>query len=404
MKTTEKLTILKKQHGSVSFLIFFFFLLLSTAVAQSGPPQSNNPNMYARFSPSMAVIIAVLVAALFFMGFFSIYIRNCYDSAGAGGGSVGGRGLSMRARRAAAARGLDRSVVETFPTFSYSEVKDHKIGKGALECAVCLNEFEDDETLRLLPKCDHVFHPDCIDAWLDSHVTCPVCRANLLPQAEGEQAETVTDAATADDGRDDAVGRTESRNEEVVVQVDADDQPPPERNPSFELPNRTTRSWSIRRPKMLGFGKFRSHSTGHSLVQPGQNLERFTLRLPEGVRKEVMDRAMLNRTRSLAVGMQREGSSRRGYRTGGEEGSSRGARFYQKIELPGRDASSDRWSFFTRGLSFRSPRVVAERGEGSGSKKGSGGKSPVKMPSFKCLEPKAEGGDENRPFSGQPPV
>lgn len=397
MKTTENLTVHKKQHGSVSFLIVFsFFLLLSTAAAQSGPPQSNN--MYARFSPSMAVIIAVLVAALFFMGFFSIYIRNCYDaSAGAGGGSVGGRGLSMRGRRAAAARGLDRSVVETFPTFSYSEVKDHKIGKGALECAVCLNEFEDDETLRLLPKCDHVFHPDCIDAWLESHVTCPVCRANLAPQADGEPAETGTDAAAAAD----AVGRSESRNEEIVVQVDAEDQPQPERNPSFELPNRTTRSWSIRRPKMLGFGKFRSHSTGHSLVQPGENLERFTLRLPEGVRKEVMDRAILNRTRSLAVGLQREGSSRKGYRTGGEEGSSRGGRFYQKIEVPGREANSDRWSFFTRGLSFRSPRVVAERGEGSGSKKGGGGKSPVKMPSFKCLEPKAEGGDENRPFSGQ---
>ncbi|KAL2924561.1 E3 ubiquitin-protein ligase ATL31 [Bienertia sinuspersici] len=28
----------------------------------------------------------------------------------------------------------------------------------------CLNEFEDKETLRLLPVCDHVFHPECIDA------------------------------------------------------------------------------------------------------------------------------------------------------------------------------------------------------------------------------------------------
>ncbi|KAL1546054.1 RING-type E3 ubiquitin transferase [Salvia divinorum] len=383
------------RHGTVSllfFLFFFFVLSLSPAAAQPSPPD----NMYARFSPSMAVIIAVLVAALFFMGFFSIYIRHCYDA----GPSVSRGGLSLRGRRAAAARGLDASVIEALPTFSYSEVKDHKIGKGALECAVCLNEFEDDETLRLLPKCDHVFHPDCIDAWLASHTTCPVCRANLAPQtgADPVQPDEIDPPVEAVERSD------QSRDDEIVIQVDEDEYHPQtaERNPSFETPNRPVRTWSIRRPKLLGFGKFRSHSTGHSLVQPGENLERFTLRLPEGVRKEVMDRAMLKRTRSFAAGLQREGSSRKGYRTGGEEGSSRAGRSYKRLEVPGRGANSDRWVFFTRGLSFRSPRVVADSGEGSSSKR-SGGKTPVKMPSFKCLEPKTEG-DENRPFSEPPAV
>ena len=64
---------------------------------------------------------------------------------------------------------------------AYADVKAHKAGKGALECAVCLSEFYDDETLRLLPKCSHVFHPDYIDTWLASHITCPVCRDNLVP-------------------------------------------------------------------------------------------------------------------------------------------------------------------------------------------------------------------------------
>ncbi|KAG6437502.1 hypothetical protein SASPL_102420 [Salvia splendens] len=343
--------------------------------------------MYPRFSPSMAVIIAILVAALFFMGFFSIYIRHCYDaSAGSNVGAALRRGsLSLHARRTAA-RGLDASAIEALPTFSYSEVKDHKIGKGALECAVCLNEFEDEETLRLLPKCDHVFHPDCIDAWLASHTTCPVCRANLAQHTDSDPVQP--------EETDPPVEADQSRDDEIVIQVDEDDHPQPsERNLSFETPNRPVRSWSIRRPKMLGFGKYRSHSTGHSLVQPGENLDRFTLRLPEGVRKEVMDRATLNRTRSLAAGLQRESSSRKGYRAG---------RFYKRLELPGRGANSDRWVFFTRGISFRSPRVVADSGEGSSSKR-SGGKTPVKMPSFKCLEPKTDG-DENRPFSEPPPV
>lgn len=45
-----------------------------------------------------------------------------------------------------------------------------------LECAVCLTPFEDTEILRLLPKCKHAFHLECVDTWLVSHSTCPLCR------------------------------------------------------------------------------------------------------------------------------------------------------------------------------------------------------------------------------------
>ncbi|KAL7602754.1 hypothetical protein Lser_V15G19312 [Lactuca serriola] len=72
--------------------------------------------------------------------------------------------------------------VERFPTFAYSAVKELKIGKGALECVVCLNVFKDEETLRLIPKCDHVFHAECIDAWLENHLLCPICRTDLAPK------------------------------------------------------------------------------------------------------------------------------------------------------------------------------------------------------------------------------
>lgn len=54
------------------------------------------------------------------------------------------------------------------------------------ECTVCLNIMEAKQLMRDLRNCSHVFHKECIDAWIDkNNVTCPLCRADLLYQNEG---------------------------------------------------------------------------------------------------------------------------------------------------------------------------------------------------------------------------
>ncbi|OIS97289.1 PREDICTED: RING-H2 finger protein ATL13-like [Nicotiana attenuata] len=74
--------------------------------------------------------------------------------------------------------GVDQSFIDTLPVFNYKSI----IGvKDPFDCAVCLCEFEPEDKLRLLPKCSHAFHMECIDTWLLSHSTCPLCRASLLP-------------------------------------------------------------------------------------------------------------------------------------------------------------------------------------------------------------------------------
>lgn len=41
-------------------------------------------------------------------------------------------------------------------------------------------DFVPDEPLRQLP-CEgaHVFHPSCIDQWLEKNLTCPHCSTNV---------------------------------------------------------------------------------------------------------------------------------------------------------------------------------------------------------------------------------
>lgn len=73
--------------------------------------------------------------------------------------------------------GLDESLIKSIMVFKYK--KGSGLAEGT-DCSVCLSEFQDDESLRLLPKCSHAFHVTCIDTWLKSHSNCPLCRANIV--------------------------------------------------------------------------------------------------------------------------------------------------------------------------------------------------------------------------------
>ncbi|WZY95085.1 hypothetical protein YC2023_067414 [Brassica napus] len=87
--------------------------------------------------------------------------------------------------------GLDESVIKTLPLFLYSAAActgkslspATAVGKTpatAVDCAVCLLEFEEGDYVRTLPLCFHAFHLECIDEWLRSHPNCPLCRTAIL--------------------------------------------------------------------------------------------------------------------------------------------------------------------------------------------------------------------------------
>lgn len=127
----------------------------------------------------------VMVGAVIFLFMVLVFVILLYLYARRYWGATVGLSGSSRSRRlifvpdtAPRRRGLDDSVLHSLPvaTFCSSDFKD------GLECAVCLSDISDGEKFRLLPKCNHGFHLECIDMWFFSHSTCPLCRSAVAPE------------------------------------------------------------------------------------------------------------------------------------------------------------------------------------------------------------------------------
>ncbi|CAH1415250.1 unnamed protein product [Lactuca virosa] len=260
----------------------------------STTPTNAPPPTIPYTSPPITVILTIILLLFFFIGFFSIYFCRCFMQ---NLFYTWHRQSPSRAPRVpgtdSAAPGLDPSIIKTFPTFPYSSVKEYRRENYGLECAICLCEFKDENVLRLLTKCCHVFHQECIDLWLGSHKSCPCCRSSLDTPINSPEKSPVSldsghgmnevrengsngDSVSIDirDTNEINGDRDESKMEKhVVIKVNEDRE--------GERTQKTTE----------GFG--RSKSTGHSIVKKNkgcENDERFTLRLPQDVQAKLIPR------------------------------------------------------------------------------------------------------------------
>ncbi|XP_059664197.1 RING-H2 finger protein ATL51-like [Cornus florida] len=65
--------------------------------------------------------------------------------------------------------------VDGLPEMNYKSCSSWKSNN---DCAICLEDFKDDETCQVLPLCNHAFHSHCICQWFQTSkaLSCPICR------------------------------------------------------------------------------------------------------------------------------------------------------------------------------------------------------------------------------------
>ncbi|KAK4365810.1 hypothetical protein RND71_013690 [Anisodus tanguticus] len=151
------------------------------------PPQFEFPDdddSGPNFSPLVIVIIGILASAFLLVSYYTMISKYCGNSRRTENHQEESEleedhhDPSNHEAWNVSAGGLDEALIKSITVFKYKKC-DGLLTEGS-DCSVCLSEFQEDESLRLLPKCSHAFHVMCIDTWLKSHSNCPLCRAHII--------------------------------------------------------------------------------------------------------------------------------------------------------------------------------------------------------------------------------
>jgi hypothetical protein len=88
-----------------------------------------------------------------------------------------------RRQREHTSRGMRPEELEAAcPLWTYEETMADLVE----ECSICLSQYETNDAMRTLP-CDHAFHKDCIDQWMERSTFCPMCKLSLQAQQDVSQ-------------------------------------------------------------------------------------------------------------------------------------------------------------------------------------------------------------------------
>ncbi|BAH93566.1 Os06g0540400 [Oryza sativa Japonica Group] len=132
---------------------------------ENRPPVVKGPAIFSYTCAGLVTGVALVAVVVFYC---NRHVRRRAHVVVAGGG--GREDDDVRSVAGVAAK---------IPEFAYTGSASG--GEGAAQCSVCLGAVRGGEMVRRLPACKHLYHVECIDMWLASHATCPLCRTEVEP-------------------------------------------------------------------------------------------------------------------------------------------------------------------------------------------------------------------------------
>nr|CAB3464230.1 unnamed protein product [Digitaria exilis] len=148
------------------------------ATAEAAPDSSPDVGgIKVSFRPSVAIVVGIFTMIFSLTFLLLIYAKFCHSSSSPlPTAATAAPGINGAAAAAATQAGVPKPVIEALPFFRFAALRGARQG---MECAVCLARFDDADHLRLLPRCRHAFHLACVDRWLESNTSCPLCRTRV---------------------------------------------------------------------------------------------------------------------------------------------------------------------------------------------------------------------------------
>ncbi|GER54272.1 RING/U-box superfamily protein [Striga asiatica] len=164
------------------------------SIAPTPDPKSSDTNAF--ISPLLISIVGIAAASTAIVFYHMLLIKYCLRR----GGRQSAAGIPNPA-----AAGVDERVLKSIPILTFSAAR--RVNAGAEgECAVCLGDLKDDDRVRLVPGCAHVFHVPCIDRWFAARASCPLCRSPVV-EPDGSDPSVMAQISDLDAAAAAEVGR-----------------------------------------------------------------------------------------------------------------------------------------------------------------------------------------------------
>ncbi|RLM99623.1 putative RING-H2 finger protein ATL12 [Panicum miliaceum] len=146
------------------------------ATAEAAPESTPGAGIKVSFRPSVAIVVGIFTMIFSLTFLLLMYAKFCHPSSTPLPAAIPIAPAPGNDAAAPPQGGVPKPVIESLPFFRFATLRGARQG---MECSVCLARFDDADHLRLLPRCRHAFHLACVDRWLESNASCPLCRARV---------------------------------------------------------------------------------------------------------------------------------------------------------------------------------------------------------------------------------